>query len=354
MPEELDEVRFAFPSTPSQRIIAAAIVLAFCYWAASVIVTLLVAVLLAYFLDPVVVWLEDWHIPRALGAFLVVLVALVSLGMAAYTLVIRVDTFGADWPKYRAPLHAAAAAVESKLERIEKGASEIAPEERGAHPVLEVSEPHPVRTLLLERIGSFYSALLGATFVPFLLFFMLAAKREVWHATMQLFPSSDRTQVKHTLDDVSVVLRSFVVGTALVGVILVISSWLFFWAYDLEYPFLTGLVSGLFNLVPYLGVMLAWMPPMLIGLRQFHTVTPFVVIAVVITSFHLLAANVLMPAIVGRRVHLNALAVTVSLLFWGWLWGAIGLLLAIPITATIKVVCDHVERWQPVGRWLGG
>jgi len=60
-----------------------------------------------------------------------------------------------------------------------------------------------------------------------------------------------------------------------------------------------------------------------------------------------------MPALVGKRVHLNALAVTVALLFWGWLWGAMGLILAIPITATLKVICDNVESWQPTGRWLG-
>jgi predicted PurR-regulated permease PerM len=59
-----------------------------------------------------------------------------------------------------------------------------------------------------------------------------------------------------------------------------------------------------------------------------------------------------MPAIVGRSVHLNPLAVTISLLFWGWLWGAFGLILAIPITATLKVICDHVPDWQPFGRWL--
>ncbi len=72
-----------------------------------------------------------------------------------------------------------------------------------------------------------------------------------------------------------------------------------------------------------------------------------------LTFLHIVGLNVLMPAIVGRRVHLNALAVTVALLFWGWLWGAIGLILAIPITATVKVICDHTDGWEPVGRWLG-
>jgi predicted PurR-regulated permease PerM len=134
--------------------------------------------------------------------------------------------------------------------------------------------------------------------------------------------------------------------------ILVIASWLFFWGIGLEFPFLAGLVSGLFNLVPYLGVVLAWTPPLLIGLKQYHSVGPFLGIFAILAFLHLITANFLLPALVGWRVRLSALALTASLLFWGWLWGAVGLLLAIPITAVIKVICDHVEGWQPVGRWL--
>src|SRR6185312_2274848 len=107
------------------------------------------------------------------------------------------------------------------------------------------------------------------------LFFMLAAKRQVWHATMQLFPPDQRTQVKEALSDVTQVLRSYLVGTALVGLGLVIASWLVFWIMGLDFPFLTALVSGLCNLVPYLGVVLSWIPPLLIGLKQYHTIGPF-------------------------------------------------------------------------------
>jgi predicted PurR-regulated permease PerM len=349
----VDEAKVITASSASARIIAAGMVIAFCYFASTILMTLLVAVLMAYFLDPVVSWMETWHVPRALGSLVVVLVTLSLLAFVGWTLIDRADQFGQDWPQYRQPLKEASAAVEDRMTSLEAHVSEITPAAQPGQQIVEVAESHPVRTAVLSRIGTLEVFLLSATFVPFLLFFMLAAKRQVWHATMQLFPPDQRTQVKEALSDVTHVLRSYLVGTALVGVVLVIASWSFFWMMGLDFPFLTGLVSGLCNLVPYLGVVLSWTPPLLVGLKQFHTVGPFLFIFAVLTVFHLVTANLLIPALVGWRVRLNALALTVSLLFWGWLWGPMGLLLAIPITAVVKVICDHVEKLQPVGRWLG-
>ena len=349
----VEESKTVTGSSAAAQIIAAGMVIGFCYFASTVLMTLIVAVLLAYFLDPVVTWMESWHMPRALGSLLIVLITLSLIAFLGWTLVDRADQFGQDWPQYRAPLRAASAAVQQRLTSFEAHVSEITPAEQPGQPIVELAESHPVRTAVLSRLGSLEVFLLSATFVPFLLFFMLAAKRQVWHATMQLFPPDQRTQVKEALSDVTHVLRSYLVGTALVGLILVIASWLFFWALGLDFPFLTGLVSGLCNLVPYLGVVLSWVPPLLIGLKQYHTIGPFLGIFAMLTFFHLITANLLIPALVGWRVRLNALALTVALLFWGWLWGPMGLLLAIPITAVLKVVCDHVENLQPIGRWLG-
>jgi predicted PurR-regulated permease PerM len=347
----LEENRVITAGSVSARIIAAGMVVAFCYFASSILVTLLVAVLLAYFLDPLVTWMERWRIPRALGSLLMVLFTLALLAFLGWSLVERVDQFSRDWPKYRAPLRAVSSDFERRLESLEARVSEIEPGPPGPR-VVEVSDPHPVRTALVGRLSSLYAFLFAATFMPFLVFFMLAAKRQVWHATMQLFPAAERTEVKDALADVTQVLRSYLMGTALVGIILVLASWLFFMALGLDFPFLTGLVSGLCNLVPYLGAVMSWVPPLFIGLKQYHTVTPYLGIFTVLTAFHIVTANLLIPALVGWRVRLNALALTVSLLFWGWLWGAMGLILAIPITAVLKVICDHVERLQPVGRWL--
>lgn len=350
---QTEDLKIASRSNSPQRIIAIGIVCAFLYWASSIVITLLLAVLLAYFLDPVVKVLERAHIPRALGALVALLAVTSLLGGLGYLVVDRADQFLADWPRYSAVLRRVATTVDRKLTIVEKQVEAIAPEEERGRPPVRAAESQPVRELLFRGVGSLYSILLVATFLPFLVFFMLAAKRRIWKATMELFPTGNRARVQEALDQVSAMLRSYVAGNALVALILMLATWAFFLVIHMDYPFLAGCVSGLLNLVPYLGAVLAWLPPFLIGMAQWKTVGPYLGVAAMLSFFHIIGLNVLMPAIVGRRVHLSALAVTIALLFWGWLWGAVGLILAIPITATIKVICDHVEGWEPAGRWLG-
>jgi len=351
---QTEDIKVTSRSNPSQRIIALGIVFAFLYWASSIVMTLLLAVLLAYFLDPVVNVLQKLHIPRALGALFALLAVTSLCGGLGYLLLGRADQFLQDWPRYSTVLHNGMTALDRKLAVFEKQVEAIEPpEEKGRPPVRVAETARPVRDLLFRGVGSLYSILLVATFLPFLVFFMLAAKPRIWQATMGLFPVDDRSRVQEALDQVSVVLRSYIAGNALVALMLMLAAWAFFLMIHLENPFLLGCVSGVLNLVPYLGAVLSWLPPFLVGMTKWGTIGPYLGVAAVLSSFHIIAMNVLMPAIVGRRVHLNALAVTIALLFWGWLWGGIGLLLAIPITATIKVICDHVDGFEPAGRWLG-
>jgi predicted PurR-regulated permease PerM len=89
-----------------------------------------------------------------------------------------------------------------------------------------------------------------------------------------------------------------------------------------------------------------------IGLGQLEP-SDLVIVAIFVVGMHLLALNVLYPQLLGSRLKINPLAVTIALLFWGAVWGAVGLVLAIPITGAIKIVCDHVESMKPYADWLG-
>ena len=339
-------------STFSLRVIAGAIILLFLYYAQGVVITLLLAILLAYFLDPAVELLERARLPRTIGALVMVLVLIAVLVAVGYGLWTRTADFAENWPKYSDVMRRAAGAVEGKLAGIDRQVSQISPTVGGTPAPAPTLEPGVVRNLILKGLGSLYALVLEATFVPFLVFFMLAGKREVWHGTLQLFPASRRTAVKETLEDLRDVLRSYLAGMTLVTLIVIAASSLFFWAIGMDYPVLTGIVSGLLNMVPYIGAVLAWLPAFLIALAKYKTLGGFLAIAAVLITIHILSLNLIAPHVVGRRVRLNAVAITIALLFWGWVWGGMGLLLAIPVTAALRVVCDHTESLRPMGRWL--
>ena len=344
-------LRISATST-SLRILAGAVVLLFFYYAAGVVITLLLSVLLAYFLDPAVELLERLHIPRTIGSLIMVLLLIAVIGAMGYGLWVRGTDFADNWPTYRDILRQATGSLQGKISGLEGSVTDLTTPTGAPKPAVPAPDSGTIHTLFLRGIGSLYALVLEGTFVPFLVFFMLAGKREAWHSTLQLFPISRRTQVKETLDDLRNVLRDYLIGMSVVTLVVIASSSIFFLALGFDYPVLAGIASGLFNMVPYIGAILAWLPGFFLAILKWKAVSHFGIIALVLTGIHVVAQNLIAPQLVGRQVQLNAVAITISLLFWGWVWGGMGLILAIPITAVLRVVCDHTESWKPVARWL--
>lgn len=336
-------------SSTSGRILASAVILLFLYYAAGVVITILLSVLIAYFLDPAVEYLERLRIPRTIGALLMVVLLIAVIGALGYGLYDRTTAFADDWPKYRGIIRDAFGNIQGKLGSIEGGVTGIT-SPNGTQP--PASGSPNIHEFLVSGIGSLYALVLEGTFVPFLVFFMLAEKREVWHGTLQLFPISRRTQVKETLEDLRDVLRDYLIGMCVVTLVVIALSSIFFLILGLDFPVLLGLVSGVLNMVPYIGAVLAWFPAFLLAVVKYKSVSHFAVIAAVLTGIHIVAQNLIAPQLVGRQVQLNAVAITISLLFWGWLWGGMGLIMGIPITAALRVICDHIDSLKPVARWL--
>jgi predicted PurR-regulated permease PerM len=152
---------------------------------------------------------------------------------------------------------------------------------------------------------------------------------------------------------VASIARAFVVGNFVIGVMLASVSSALFAVIHLQYPFVVGSLSGFLSLVPYAGIVLAALPPVLTALATGAASTTMFFAILIAVALHLVAMNILYPILVGARVHLNPLVVTLSLMFWGFLWDAAGLVLAIPITAGLKAVCDNVAGLRNYGRLLG-
>jgi len=130
-----------------------------------------------------------------------------------------------------------------------------------------------------------------------------------------------------------------------------------------HYEATVGIASGLLNLLPFLGLIAALALPLAAALLQFSTPGPYIVITLTILFLHVVSANLLIPKFIANRVSIGPVAATVGILFWGWLWGVMGLLLAVPLTAFIKLVADlhpslcHLSNTlaltpRPTPRWV--
>jgi predicted PurR-regulated permease PerM len=223
-------------------------------------------------------------------------------------------------------------------------------------PVQEVrikSERSPIVEYLYDNWHQFYDILLMASFVPFLVYFMLSWRDHFVHNFLRVFQGESRGIAAATLDGIARMARAYVVGNFILGLLLALVSMGFFWVVKVPYWLIVGPMSGFLSLVPYIGLPLAIIPPYLAALTVYDNLADYLVIGTTVALFHLLALNLLYPKLVGSRVHLNPLAVTVGLMFWGFLWGGIGLVLAIPLTASIKAICDHMPGLSGYGRLMG-
>jgi predicted PurR-regulated permease PerM len=338
------------PHTASapQVIVAIFTVLAACYFAKIVFVVLLVSILLAFILTPLVDLLQRFHVNRSLAALIVLLMLLGAIYGLSYYSYSKASDFLQDLPKYSNRIRSTVARFVKTAETLQKNTLPAGTEQKNTVTVQQGTNWSD----WLTGVGSVTEVILGLGFIPFLVYFMLSWQEHVRACTVMLFRMENRNTAYVTLGAISGMIRSFIVGNVVVGLFMSGVATIVFWMLGVPYFYFLGVISGFLSLLPYLGVILALVPPLLAVFGTIDT-TKLIAIVTSVLALHIFALNVLYPKIVGSRVQLNPLAVTVALLIWGWLWGAMGLILAVPMTAAMKIIFDHVESLRGYGAWLG-
>ncbi|MFZ0684856.1 MAG: AI-2E family transporter [Terriglobales bacterium] len=333
----------------SLTLLGMGLVIMFAYYGESVLAVLFFAILLTFMLSPVVQALEYVRIPRALAALIsvvAVIAVLYGVSAASYN---QALIFADNVPKYSQKIRSMLQPYQQQAERLEKTGEVVGPEDTNVVPVRQVQSWSEALT---HGAGTLTDIVLAASFVPFLAYFLLTWQSHARSATVMLFPLQHRHTAFVTLGLIGKMLQSFIVGNLLIGLLISALSVGVFGLLHVPFFYFVGFLSGFLSLVPYLGIVLAMVPPILVGLGQLEP-GDLVIVAICAVGLHLFALNVLYPKLLGSRLRINPLAVTIALLFWGAVWGAVGLVLAIPITGAIKIVCDHVESMKPYADWLG-
>ncbi len=368
------------PRRAGPRLAGIAIFLGFLYFGKIFLITLISAVVIAFILEPLVVLIMRLKIPRGPASFLACSFALLILYFASLAAYAQATILLADLPNYVKQINEIGLSATTRVENVEKTFNDLLPkrmQEKTSQEVAETSQknrrkktadppPPPqiqevriqqerpsILVMAYNQLSQLYQVLLAASFVPFLVYFMLSWREHIRRSFLQIFEGEDRSEVASSLRVIAELTRAYMAGNFVLGMLLSILSTALFLFLRVPYPLLMGPVSGFLSLVPYVGLPLAIFPPLMAAIPIYTNLTQYLILSTAIAFLHLIAMNVFYPKGVGGRVHLNPLAVTIALMFWGMIWGAAGLALAIPITAGVKAVCDNVSGLEPYGKLLG-
>jgi predicted PurR-regulated permease PerM len=337
--------------------------LTLCYFASSVFVTIISSILIAFALEPLVQLLcGKTRLGRAPSSVIVVFLAMAVLYAILYLAYASARQLFSDLPVLIEQIRSAplvervTSQVVRLTETLQEAGRSIAP---------PIPAPSPKETAIILRdtgswtealfrgLGSLTTVLFSLSFIPFLVYFLLAEKEHLIRRTRILFPKEHQDTVLVTISGIERMLQKFITGNAIVAGILSIVTAFVFLLVGLPYWLVLGIVSGIVSTIPYLGLILALLPPLVVGLVSFQSGGPVAIIVVCVTGLHVVAANFLIPKLVGKGVQLNPVASTVSIMFFGWLWGGMGLILGIPIVAVAKCVLENMEPTRKLGQWLG-
>ena len=365
--------------TPRQPAVAVGVailvviaVIAALYLARAFFVPLLIGILASYALRPLVDWLKACHVPRAIGAALVLAAlvggaswAAISLGDDAASMIEKLPEAAR---KVRRQVSEAGASGPTAIQKIQEAATELqgaasdaAGEKKTAKPaqrtlVIRDSEPSVwLRDYMLAQSALLFTVAAQAPIVVLLTYFLLASGEHFRRKLVQLAgPSlSAKKDVVRILEEIEVQVQRYLLATLGSNVLVGFGTWLAFEALGVEKAGVWGVTAGVLHFIPYLGPALFAMASGLAGFMQFETAIGAFTVAGVSLLVAAAIGSLFMTWVQSRAARVNAAVLFIALLFFGWLWGVWGLLLGAPLVAIAKVICDRVDSLKAAGDLLG-
>lgn len=324
------------------------------YFARQVILPIVIAILLNFLFSPVVRWLKRrLKLPYGLSAALIITLLIVVVGGTVYSLAAP----AAEWAtKAPASMHR----IENKLKLLRRPVEQINKTAERVEDLTNLSGGNDATQVQVKGggiraaiFGSTQSLITGAALVLTLLFFLLADGDVFMAKIVKVLPRlRDKKLALSIAQETEQSISIYLGATTVINVVLGILTGVAMWLIGLPNPTLWGIVGGLLNFVPYIGGLVAVIVLTLAGMATFErTGAAFLpgIIYFVLTNVE----SFVTPYVLGKRLSLNPVVVFIAVLFWGWMWGIAGALLAVPIMATTKLVCDRIKSLASVGEMLG-
>jgi predicted PurR-regulated permease PerM len=338
-------------------------------YAQAMIIPIVLGVLISYALDPVVAWMGRLRLPRPIAAAILLMVLVGAGSWLLYGLrgeaQAIVDKLPSAARRFRQVVESDRPSTPSAIQQVQKAANELekaantattppaAPS--GVQRVQVETPPFNVSDYVMWGSIGLATAVGQLILILFLVYFLLASGDLYRRKLVKIAgPSLSKKRVTvQILSEIDHQIETFLLVQLFTSVLVAIATWLAFRAIGLEQAALWGVAAGVFNSIPYFGPVLVTGGTAVVAFLQFGSLKMALFVAGASLAITSLEGYLLTPWVTSRATRMNAVAIFVGLLFWGWVWNVWGMLLAVPMLMVIKAICDHVEDFKAVGELLG-
>ncbi|MEO5893468.1 MAG: AI-2E family transporter [Ferruginibacter sp.] len=312
---------------------------------------LLYSFLFAILLFPMAGYFEKkFKFPRSMASGLSVILLVLSISLIIYFVGSQISNLAQDWPMFKEAYMSSLADIQHWISQKfhVNTAKQINYVNNATSKLISSST-----TIIGETVLSVSSVLLFLVFVMIDTFFLLFYRRLIIKFLVTVFKEENSVTVFDIVAQVQYIIRKYILGLLLEMAIVTAVCCIAFSIIGIKYAILLGFITGLFNIIPYIGIFTSLVLSTLITIGTAASTTTIILVIGTIGGIHLIDSNVLLPLIVGSKVKINALITLLGVIAGEMLWGISGMFLSIPVIAISKIVFDRIENLKPWGLLLG-
>ncbi len=312
---------------------------------------LIFSCLFSILLLPIASFLErKFRFRRGLASAVAVLMMLAVVATIVYIVAVQMSNLTEDWPQFKMQLNSSLSTLQhwiaakfhinanKQLTYVKSATSDV------------IASGTAVVGVTIVSLSSF---LLFLVFTFIYTLFFLTFRRIIMQFLIAVFLEENSMVVHDIIEQVQQILRKYIIGLMIEMCVVSVVVCIALWALGIKYAVLLGLITGLFNIIPYIGIFTATAISVVITFATAAATTKVLFVLITLISTHLVDSNILLPAIVGSKVKINPLITVLGVVLGEMIWGISGMFLSIPVIAVLKIIFDRVESLRPWGVLLG-
>jgi len=294
------------------------------------------AVMLYFLMSPALDFLTRLKIPKTISILLLVLITFFIFYLLGALFYSSGKSFASELPKYGQRLQSIINSIQVKLQ-----APQIDWETIDLTKQLDLGK---LGGFVLSSLGPFFSFIANLFLIFIFLIFILSGRGQVKNKIVKYYPKEKSDKFLTMVENTDSQIQRYLAIKTLVSFFTGLFSGIVLVIWGLDFAIVFAFLTFILNYIPNIGSFIATVFPVAIAIFQYDTIWPAVWICVILITIQQVMGNVIEPRLMGKGLGMSPLVVIFSLFFWGWLWGIPGMILAVPMTAIVKIVCNNIPE----------